>query len=209
MGEYHTFEMNESGHLQNNNDPVKGTAAILTIVSLSGFAGVMTQLLLKDKSTKKTDSTPLTIWDRNLQFAFWSVLFGIASLFMDTSWMSDGGLFGGWTVLTVCLVFVWTAGGLLVAFTIKYTDVIVKGFASAIALILICINGWLLLNDYLDLIFIVGAMVTIIATFNYNSSNQKLKSSTPTTDDTDIENQRFITSEELEPLNTSTRNTDD
>ena len=37
--EYHTFEMNDEGHLQNNNDPVKGTAAILTIVGLSGFAG--------------------------------------------------------------------------------------------------------------------------------------------------------------------------
>ena len=142
-------------------------------------------------------ATPLTIWDRNLQFAFWSILFGIVSLFMDTSWMTDGGLFGGWTILTVCLVFVWTAGGLLVAFTIKYTDVIIKGFASAISLILICINGWLLLNDYLDLIFIVGAVVTIIATFNYNASNgisTKSKHSAPTSDDA-----------ELEPLTNSSR----
>merc|ERR1712173_417386 len=90
--------------------------------------------------------------------------------------ISNGGLFHGWTVLTLCLVFVWTAGGLLVAFTIKYTDVIIKGFASAISLILICINGWLLLNDYLDLIFVVGAIVTIIATFNYNATSSSLNS---------------------------------
>eukprot|EP01083_Nonionella_stella_P271314 919319_1 len=71
---------------------------------------------------------------------------------------------------TVVLVFIWTAGGLLVALTIKYTNVIIKGFASALSLILICVNGWWLLGDYLDMIFICGAFVTVIATFNYNDS---------------------------------------
>ena len=131
----------------------------------------MTQLLLKNKTIKKTDTLQLSIWDRNIQFAFWSVLFGVLSLFMDTSWIYDG-LFAEWSILTVILVFIWTLGGLLVALTIKYTNVIIKGFASAMSLILICINGWLLLNDYLDMIFIVGAIVTVIATFNYNETNQ-------------------------------------
>ena len=192
--EYHTFEMNHVGNLLNNNDPVKGTAAILTIVGLSGFAGVMTQILLKNKDkSDETKQLNLSIWDRNIQFAFWSVLFGICSLFMDTSWMYNGGLFKGWTFLTILLVIIWTAGGLLVALTIKYTNVIIKGFASAISLILICINGWLLLSDYLDIIFIIGALVTIIATFNYNEQQHQptmssSKLSKPLLPPNDVEN---------------------
>ena len=37
--EYHSFEMHDDGHLQNASDPVKETAAILSIVGLSGFVG--------------------------------------------------------------------------------------------------------------------------------------------------------------------------
>ena len=202
--EYHTFEMNDIGHLQNSNDPVKGTAAILTIVGLSGFAGVMTQILLKNKSMTKSTSNEkslqLSIWDRNIQFAFWSVLFGLCSLFMDRSWMYDGnGLFHDWSLLTIALVFIWTLGGLLVALTIKYTNVIIKGFASAISLILICINGWLLLSDYLDIIFIVGALVTIIATFNYNDTSQVIQTQNIT---------KSVSPRPLSPRSTSPNNND-
>jgi len=59
-------------------------------------------------------------------------------------------------------------GGILVAITIKYTDVIIKGFASAMSMVIISLLGYTLLNDTLDLIFLVGVIVTVIATFNYN-----------------------------------------
>ena len=187
--EYHTFALHDQGALQNNNDPVKGTAAILTIVGLSGFAGVMTELLLKNKQirTGNTSSSSgnnnddgggggidnnkpkLSIWDRNIQLSFWSIIFGIISLFIDRSWMNeDIGLLSGFSFITFILIGLWTAGGLLVALTIKYTNVIIKGFASAISLILICISGYLFLDDYLDIVFLIGAVITIIATFNYN-----------------------------------------
>ena len=65
----------------------------------------MTQILLQDKSKKGVDAVTLSIWDRNLQFAFWSVMFGVCSLGMDTSWIARG-LFAEWTPLTVLLVLV-------------------------------------------------------------------------------------------------------
>merc|ERR1719410_3333836 len=82
--------------------------------------------------------------------------------------VKEGGIFHGFSVVTFVLIGVWTCGGLLVAMTIKYTNVIIKGFASAMSLILICICGSMFLGDYLDLVFLIGATVTIIATFNYN-----------------------------------------
>ena len=160
---------------QSETDPVKGTLAMLCIVALSGVAGVMTELLLKNKrfgSDKEADreALQLSIWDRNIQLSFWSLVLGALSLLMDGSWAhGDGdGLLHGFSPVTALVVAAGAAGGLLVAMTIKYTDVIIKGFASAISLILICFGGAVFLGDYLDMVFLVGATVTIIATSNYN-----------------------------------------
>merc|ERR1719229_1909324 len=151
--------------------------AMLAIGSISGFAGVMTELLLKNKSFGKEEETAslkpkLSIWDRNIQLAFWSIIFGAIAIMFDKFMINPedaaNSLFDGWSKITVLLVILWTMGGLLVALTIKYTNVIIKGFASAISLILICICGYLFLGDYLDVVFVIGATVTIIATFNYN-----------------------------------------
>ncbi|ETO13082.1 UDP-N-acetylglucosamine transporter [Reticulomyxa filosa] len=173
--ENHTFEIHASGNLSlTANDPVKGTIAILTIVSLSGVAGVITQLLLKNKSTSGTSMAQLelSVWDRNAQLAFWSILIGVFSLILDYQWITDHKhIFFGWTLNTWILVFLWSSGGILVALTIKYTDVIIKGFASAISLIVISVLGWLVLGDVLDLVFGIGAIVTVIATFNYNDKD--------------------------------------
>jgi len=210
--EYHTFSLNDQGVLSNNNDPVKGTAAILTIVGLSGFAGVMTELLLKNKKMNtgnagniatSTDNAPkLSIWDRNIQLSFWSIIFGIISLFIDRSWMyKDDGLLSGFSGVTIILIILWTCGGLLVAMTIKYTNVVIKGFASAISLIVICIGGNLFLDDYLDLIFGVGAIVTIIATFNYNDKDKTPSSSTQISiDKTTIKDPDVVIVDEIQPL---------
>ena len=96
--------------------------------------------------------------------------------------MENGGYFGGWTLNTWILVFLWAIGGILVALCIKYTDVIIKGFASAISLILISLIGWQLLGDTLDLIFVLGAIITIVATFNYNEQDAKATLTTKASD---------------------------
>ena len=206
--EYHSFELHDSDSLQNSNDPYKGTMAMMAIVTISGFAGVITEVLLKNKPfvcgqnrkmTKSEDVSPsstaptvaLSIWDRNIQLAFWSIIFGAVTLFMTTDDVEgehglrgvdgvdgygSGGIFYGWSHITMLLVVLWTMGGLLVAMTIKFTDVIVKGFASAMSLIVICIGGNVVLGDTLDLIFLVGAGVTIISTFNYNDKGDRKES---------------------------------
>jgi len=185
--EYHTFTLHESAQLTNANDPFKGTVAMLTVVSISGFAGVMTELLLKNKKLGKEQdlSRPnLSIWDRNIQLAFWSIIFGFVAYIVEIFMVANADVdnvtetssfFNGWTLNTCILVGLWASGGLLVAFTIKYTNVIIKGFASAISLILMCIGGYVLLNDALDVIFLVGAGVTILATFNYNDTGDSTR----------------------------------
>ena len=171
--ECHTFSLYDKGALLNNNDPIQGTAAIFTIVGLSGFSGVMTELLLKNKELNSDaivqHTNSLSIWDRNIQLSFWSIIFGIISLFINRAWMyKKEGLFSGFSVITLWLICIFTVRSLLVALTLKYTNVMIKECTSTISLILICLGGNIFLNDYLDLLFGIGAMITIIAIFNYN-----------------------------------------
>jgi len=122
--------------------------------------------------------------------------------------VKPGGLFHGFSGLTLLLVAIWTAGGLLVAMTIKYLDVIIKGFASAISLILICFCGSLFLGDYLDIIFLIGATVTVIATFNYNDKEKPLdfnKSKITPQNEITERTQSIGTEAEREPLNSRVR----
>ncbi|ETO09575.1 hypothetical protein RFI_27802 [Reticulomyxa filosa] len=191
--ESHTSEI-QSGNSTSNN-LFKGTVAISTIVCFSGLAGVFTQLLLKNKATPN-NATPMEVFcssyissfkhaffffffvcqsfisnvylqkkkKLNTQLAFWSIIIGLFSLMFDYQWIRDKGhMFAGWTINTFILIFLWTSGGILVALTIKYTD--------RFSLIVISVVGSFLLGDVLDVIFVIGAVVTVIATFNYNEKD--------------------------------------
>merc|ERR1712173_107865 len=104
---------------------------------------------------------------------------GFIGLFQDRERILEEGLFTGWSGVTILQYMLMTAGGLLVAVIIKYCDVIIKGFATAISLIIISIVSYLFLGDNLDTIFLIGMGVTIISVFNYNE--QPAKASQPKT----------------------------
>jgi len=161
--EHHTFQ-DHSDKVYGN--PVEGTFAMLFMISLSGFAGVYYEKMLKGVNQSPQDK--LSVWDRNVQLATWSIGFACFGLFKDRSLIMSDGLFAGWSLVTVFQCFLMTSGGLLVAVIIKYCDVIIKGMATTIALITISLTSWLFLEDQLDLIFLIGMSVTIIAVLNYN-----------------------------------------
>merc|ERR1712173_81363 len=98
---------------------------------------------------------------------------GFIGLFQDRDRILEEGLFTGWSAVTVLQYLLMTAGGLLVAVIIKYLDVIIKGFATAISLIVISLTGYFFLGGALDTIFLIGMGVTIISVFNYNEQPPK------------------------------------
>merc|ERR1719397_1416883 len=168
--EHHTFQ--EHGDEAKGN-PLKGTVAMMTMITMSGFAGVYYEKMLKGVNQSPHDK--LSVWDRNVQLAFWSIAFSFFGLFKDSEQILQDGLFYGWSMVTVFQYFLMTSGGLLIAVIIKYCDVIIKGMATTIALISISIVSWWFLGDNLDLIFLIGMSVTIIAVFNYNDKIPELK----------------------------------
>jgi len=167
--EHHTFQEHDSNDLGN---PVKGTIAMLTMISTSGFAGVYYEKMLK--GVNKSPEDHLSVWDRNVQLAFWSIGFATIGLFKDIDQVNQKGLFYGWSLVTIFQCFLMTSGGLLSAVIIKYCDVIIKGMATTIALIAISLVGWWFLGDMLDLVFMNGMGVTIIAVLYYNEKPQEL-----------------------------------
>uniref|UniRef100_A0A6U5EGX2 EamA domain-containing protein n=2 Tax=Corethron hystrix TaxID=216773 RepID=A0A6U5EGX2_9STRA len=142
-----------------NGNVLLGTAAVLTEVTLSGFASIYFEKVVKK------DSETFSIWERNFQLALWS--FPVYILFILNNRGGEVGYGGGWSLIAVCLSFFGAAGGLLVALSIKYGDSVLKTLAT---------TGSIILSSYLDHYFLGGPLepvmklagvVVILAICNY------------------------------------------
>jgi solute carrier family 35 (UDP-sugar transporter), member A1/2/3 len=159
-------------------ESVLGLGAVMVQVMISGFSAVYFEALLKDKD----DTT--TIWERNFQLSFYSILFLVSYLVStmvsnslsppiqqgaatSPSQDQDMELFSGWTECTVGVALLQGAGGLIVAATLKYADAVLKCFATAVSIIIVSVLGYLFLGNDIDLFAALGMLVTVISIFNY------------------------------------------
>lgn len=136
-----------------------GVAAVLIEVTLSGFASIYFEKVIK------LDTEQLGIWERNYQLAFCSI--PIYILFLLHSEGGDAGYGGGWSINTVLLALLGAAGGLLVALSIKYGDSILKTLATTGAIILSAILDRFFLGGELTPIMCIAGVQVIIAICNY------------------------------------------
>lgn len=77
-------------------------------------------------------------------------------------------MFSNWTVNAVIVSVLGSAGGLLVAFTTKYTDAVLKTFATSGAIIVTAVAGHILLASPLDVPIAIGACCTVLSLLNYS-----------------------------------------
>ena len=137
-----------------------GTLAVLSEVTLSGFASIYFEKVIK------TDPEQMTIWERNFQLALGS--FPVYMIFIFWSGGNEVGYFGGWSKITVLLALLGAAGGLLVALSIKYADAILKTLATTGAIILSSILDHVLLDGPLNGVMTLAAGVVVIAIFDFS-----------------------------------------
>jgi UDP-sugar transporter A1/2/3 len=135
-----------------------GTAAVLIEVTLSGFASIYFEKVIK------TD--PLGIWERNFQLALGSLPVYIMFIVADGG--GPAGFFGGWSYLAFLLAGLGAAGGLLVALSIKYGDSILKTLATTGAIVLTGILDHAFLGGPLTPSMMIAGMQVIIAICNYS-----------------------------------------
>ena len=144
-------------HKQN---PFLGLVAVLSACCSSGFAGVYFEKMLKGSSK--------SLWIRNIQLATWSILLGTAGcLIKDSSKILADGFFQGYNMLTIFIVCMQAGGGILVAVVVKYSDNIIKGFATSLSIIVSSVLSAMFFDFSITLSFVLGATLVLSAVFLY------------------------------------------
>ena len=135
-----------------------GMASVATSSFSSAFAGVYFEKILKGSQS--------SLWMRNAQLAFFSVVLGLIGMAA-----TDGlfiNVFQGFNALVWLIIAVQAVGGLIVAVVIKYADNILKGFATALSILLCGAVSSYMFAFEPDGVFVLGACLVILATFMYS-----------------------------------------
>ncbi|KAJ7235434.1 nucleotide-sugar transporter-domain-containing protein [Mycena haematopus] len=143
---------------------LKGFMAVATACLTSGLAGVYFEMVLKNSQTD--------LWVRNVQLSLFSFLPALAPVFYlyasdpQEGWASTlFRNFGGWAWATVS---VQVFGGLLTALVIKYSDNILKGFATSLSIVISFLASVALFDFQITFTFVTGSLIVVFATWLYN-----------------------------------------
>ncbi|KAF8343884.1 nucleotide-sugar transporter-domain-containing protein [Cantharellus anzutake] len=142
----------------------KGFLAVSFACITSGLAGVYFEMVLKGSRSD--------LWVRNLQLSLFSLIPALVPIIYNSS--PNAGIrfplnlfhhFGFWAWTTV---LVQVAGGLITAVVIKYSDNILKGFATSLSIVISSLASVALFGDQITLTFTIGATTVLAATAMYN-----------------------------------------
>ena len=136
-------------------NPWVGCLAVAVSCLTSGFATVYFEKVLKHNKGKKI----LSVYSRNMQLAFWSIVLGTIPIVMTDDWdkVKKEGFFQGYTWVVFTIIIFQTLTGLLVGLVMKHADAVLKGFATSVAVVLATVLSVIIFKDNLGQIFLVGA----------------------------------------------------
>lgn len=164
---------------------ILGVLMVVLEISLSGWISAYFEKQLKDGS--------FSVWGRNLQLAFWSiVVYGFIELVQNFMFVDDSGaqpvvqglgktasgvhsflatpIVGGWSIVTFMLVALGGGGGLLVAFVIKYADAVMKTMSTAFALVVVVGVEIMFLGVPADPIVCLSGVMALLGLQYYNDA---------------------------------------
>ena len=171
----------------------------LTLVGCfcSGFASVYFEKMMKmpaaaakavvaaatssssPSSELKTETKKPSMWVRNVQLAWFSMLIGVLQICasgllrgqrVSSAAADTGGFFHGFSSVVWLMVVNNAFGGLCVAMVIKYADNILKGFACALATIFASMASVYFFGFHLGLTFAVGMVGVLGASLLYGGT---------------------------------------
>jgi UDP-sugar transporter A1/2/3 len=144
---------------------VLGSAAVLTEVTLSGFASIYFEKVIKTDTQQR-----LNIWERNFQLALGSIPVYLTFILHEGG--GKAGYLGGWSMVTFVLGILGAAGGLLVALSIKYGDSILKTLATTGAIVLSSwLDHWMLKGPLTVNMMLAGCVViTSICDYSFDAT---------------------------------------
>lgn len=144
-----------------------GFAAILAAAAVSSFAGVYFEKILK--------GVKISLWARNLQLAFFSLVLAVLPLFLSEGRSNIQNIFHGFTPMTWLCISMNAGGGLLVGCVIKYADAVTKDVAIGASILLSSLMSIYLFNFEMHFVFAIGGILVVIGVMLYGSNVESLE----------------------------------
>jgi solute carrier family 35 (UDP-sugar transporter), member A1/2/3 len=156
----------------------KGVTATLGIALSSGFASVYTEKVIKGyqagggKRPVHSDGSEYGLAYTQVQLSLMSLItIGIYACMMDFKQIVEYGLFHNFTISAFFSVLSSAVGGLIVAAVLKYADSVLKGYATAMSVILTGVLSMLLFETSLTTIYFMGIVNVVTAVLLYNGKD--------------------------------------
>mmetsp|Transcript_12540 Transcript_12540/g.26706 ORF Transcript_12540/g.26706 Transcript_12540/m.26706 type:complete len:422 (+) Transcript_12540:264-1529(+) len=168
-------------------DTRKGILATLGISSCSGFAGVYTEKVIKAKRNINSGSNSQLPTQQpqvqspkyqyglaytQVQLAFVSlVIMGFFCMSTELDVIMEKGFLYGFNVPACISILVGAIGGLIVAAVLKFADAVLKGYATAVSVILTGVFSMILFGTQLNALYFLGIGNVVCAVFLYSAKD--------------------------------------
>lgn len=163
--------LEKSGDTAPQQNLLVGLSAVTIACFSSALAGVYFEMVLKvPSSSDATKHPPASLWMRNIQLSFFSIVIAVAQGMMKgTSSATTQPYFYGFNVWVWILVVLQAGGGLLVAAVIKYADNVLKGLATGVSVVFATVLSMILFGTPLSNQFTAGATMILAAVYYFSN----------------------------------------
>ena len=156
---------------------VVGLVAVTIACFCSALAGVYFEFVLKTNTNDSSGTVraPVSMWMRNVQLAFFSILIALAQGIVHPPQKEDAAkpLLHGFTPLVWMLVALQAGGGLLVAAVIKYADNVLKGLATGVSVVVATGFSAFFFLTPLSGQFTAGALMILVSVYFFSNDVPK------------------------------------
>jgi UDP-sugar transporter A1/2/3 len=154
---------------------LKGILATLGIATSSGFASVYTEKVIKARRNVSVTRQNYSLAYMQVQLATASlVIMGCYAMMKDYQAIVTDGLWHNFTWKACVTVFNSAIGGLIVAAVLKFSDSVLKGYATACSVVMTGVLSMLLFGTELNIIYFLGIINVVIAVLLYNGKAEAL-----------------------------------
>lgn len=152
---------NSSSDSQTKQDFGLGLISVTIACFSSAFAGVYFEKVVKSKA-----KTNPSVWMRNIQLAFFSVVIALGQ-YMTAK--EDKPFMHGFNKWVWVVVLLQAAGGLLVAAVIKYADNVLKGLATGVSVVFSTVCSVFFFGTVLTSSFYWGAGMILLSVYVFSN----------------------------------------
>uniref|UniRef100_A0A7S1D9C7 UDP-galactose transporter n=1 Tax=Cyclophora tenuis TaxID=216820 RepID=A0A7S1D9C7_CYCTE len=150
---------------------VLGLTCVTISCVCSALAGVYFEKVLKKKVTDTSGATkaPVSMWMRNVQLAFFSIVIAVAQGLGQGGDGEPKPYLHGFSFWAWILVGLQAGGGLLVAAVIKYADNVLKGLATGVSVVVATSFSMVFFDTPLTGQFAMGAVMILISVYFFSN----------------------------------------